>query len=324
MMADPVANTVARLDAEDRVDLLDLASASELISQGGIVWVHLDRGSGVAREWLEGESGLDPLVTEALLAEETRPRCVSLHGGTLLILRGVNLNPGADPDDMVALRIWIERDLIVSSRRRRVMSLDDLRAAMAQGRGPRTTGAFVVELVHHLTSRIANVVASVEDEVDRLQSRIIEGEGARLRSELSRMRHEIIALRRYLAPQRDALSQLYHLKVSWLGDKELQELREETDRITRLVEDLDAARERAAVTQEELTSKLSDQLNQRMYVLTVVAGIFLPLGFVTGLLGINVGGVPLAESSSGFAWVLILLGAITVLEVAYFRWRRWV
>ena len=323
-MTNPVANTVARLDAEGRVELHDLAKASGMIAEGGVNWVHLDRGSDAARNWLEHSSGLDYLVVEVLLAEETRPRCVSMHGGTLLILRGVNLNPGADPDDMVALRIWIENDLIVSSRHRRVMSLDDLRAAMAEGRGPRNPGEFVVELVHHLTSRIANVIADVEDEVDRLQSRILEGEGTRLRSELSRMRHEIIALRRYLAPQRDALNQLYHLKASWLGDAELQVLREETDRITRLVEDLDAARERAAVTQEELTSKLSDQLNQRMYVLTIVAGIFLPLGFITGLLGINVGGVPLAESPSGFVWVLVVLAVITVAEVIFFRWRRWV
>lgn len=46
------------------------------------------------------------------------------------------------------------------------------------------------------------------------------------------------------------------------------------------------------VMQEELTEKLSEQMNKTMYILTVLAGIFLPITFVTGLLGINVGGIP--------------------------------
>jgi len=69
---------------------------------------------------------------------------------------------------------------------------------------------------------------------------------------------------------------------------------------------------------------LAAQLIAGAAILTVVAGIFLPLGFVTGLLGINVGGVPLAQDPWGFAWVLGVLVVITAGEVLYFRWRRWV
>ncbi|MDX1581213.1 MAG: CorA family divalent cation transporter, partial [Alphaproteobacteria bacterium] len=69
-------------------------------------WVHLDHHSPEVRAWLVEKSGLDPLVCEALLAEETRPRCTPFGEGLVLILRGVNLNPGADPEDMVSLRLW--------------------------------------------------------------------------------------------------------------------------------------------------------------------------------------------------------------------------
>jgi zinc transporter len=78
-------------------------------------------------------------------------------------------------------------------------------------------------------------------------------------------------------------------------------LREEADRVVRYVEDLDSARERAAVTQEELVNRVSEQINSRTYVLSVAAAIFLPLGFLTGLFGINVGGIALAENPSGFS-----------------------
>ena len=93
--------------------------------------------------------------------------------------------------------------------------------------------------------------------------------------------------------------------------------------LTRIVEDLDAARDRAAVTQEELSSHLSEQTNKRLYVLSVVAAIFLPLGLLTGLLGANVGGMPYATHPQGF---LILSGALVVvvaLEVLFFRLKGW-
>jgi zinc transporter len=99
--------------------------------------------------------------------------------------------------------------------------------------------------------------------------------------------------------------------------------RAEADRMTRYVEDLDAARERPAVTQEELGNRLSEQMNTRMYVLSIVAAIFLPLGFPTGLFGINVAGIPMAENPEGFVGTVPILLLITALQVVLFRWRRW-
>ena len=84
----------------------------------GTLWVHLDRSDARAEDWLRRESGLEPLVVEALLEPETRPRCTALPGGWLVVMRGVNLNPGADPEDMVALRAWVEEERVLTLRRR--------------------------------------------------------------------------------------------------------------------------------------------------------------------------------------------------------------
>ena len=289
----------------------------------GVLWVHLNRDSADSQAWLREHSGLSDLVVDALLAESTRPRCVPVDDGLILLLRGVNLNPGANPEDMVSIRLWIEPTRVVSVRLRRLLSIDDLRLSLDQGHGPQDVGDFTVQLADRLVSRMAGVIADVDDEVDELQDKVLEAESRQLRSDLTRLRREIIALRRYLAPQRDALTRLTQAKLSWLGEHDAMYLREEADRVTRYVEDLDAARERAAVTQEELTNRLAEQMNARMYVLSIVAGIFLPLGFLTGLLGINVGGIPLADASWGFVGVVAVLAVVTVFEILVFRWRRW-
>ncbi len=75
--------------------------------------------------------------------------------------------------------------------------------------------------------------------------------------------------------------------------------------------------------QEELASRLAEQLNRRMYVLSLVAGIFLPVGFVTGLLGVNVGGIPGVEHPWGFLVVCLVIGLVIGLEVLLFRVMRW-
>ena len=167
---------------------------SEWTDASGTLWVHLRRDAEPARRWLENESGLDAPVVESLLAESTRPRCVPFGVGVMLFLRGVNLNPGADPEDMVSIRLWVEPTRIISVRTRRLLSVDDLRAALERGDGPRTSGEFVVQLADHLVSRVSGIIADVDDEVDRLQDEVLESNERTLRTELTRLRREIIAL----------------------------------------------------------------------------------------------------------------------------------
>lgn len=311
------------LDGKGGGKRLDWEEIRAWEAEQGLLWVHLNRDSADSREWLQHQSGVDSLVAEAMLAESTRPRCVQMNGGIMVFLRGVNLNPGSDPEDMVSIRLWLQENRIISVRTRRVLSADDLRASLERGQGPTDVGDFVVQLAERLVSRMSEVVNDVDDEVDRLQDMVLEAESHKLRTELNRLRREIIALRRYLAPQRDALNNLTLVKVAWLAERDRLQLREEADRVTRYVEDLDTARERAAVTQEELSNRLAEQMNIRMYVLSMVAAIFLPLGFLTGLFGINVGGIPLAESPQGFVDIVLILLAITLIQVLLFRWRRW-
>ena len=289
----------------------------------GVLWIHLDYAETGARQWLDEESGIDPVVVEALTAEEPRPRCLTLKGGMLVILRGVNLNPGADPDDMVSVRSWMEAGRIVSLRHRRVMAIDDLRRAVKEGAGPATTGSFLEQLADRLMSRMGGVVSDLDDAVDGLEGELLTQKSYELRPKIADLRRMAISIRRHLAPQRDVMSRLQSEPVAWMGDVERGRIREIADRTTRYVEDLDSIRERAAVTQEELSSRLAEQMNNTMYVLSIVAGIFLPLGLLTGLLGINVAGLPGTQNPLAFTVVCLLLLVIAAIEVWLFKKMRW-
>ena len=89
------------LDGKGGGESIDLEGVKNWTPDKGALWVHLDYSVPAAISWLKHESGIDPLMQDALLAGETRPRCLVFKDAMLVILRGVNLNQGADPEDMV-------------------------------------------------------------------------------------------------------------------------------------------------------------------------------------------------------------------------------
>ena len=289
----------------------------------GKLWVHLDINDMASRKWLEESSKLPDAVIDALLAEETRPRASVMEDGVVVVLRGVNTNPGANPEDMVSVRVWVDANQVISTRRRRLLSIADISEALKVGDGPDNPGALLAQHVERLADRIGDFVDSIESRLDTAEDEIGKTDPTKFRPLLASLRRQIAAVRRFLAPQRDALDSLNRHRLDFIDEYDAHTLRQEADRIMRHLEDLDLARERAVVLQEELLSHIAQEQNARMYVLSVVAAIFLPLTFVTGLLGMNVGGLPGLEDPAGFAWsivVMILCGAGLLF---FFRWKKW-
>ncbi|HSH09857.1 MAG TPA: zinc transporter ZntB, partial [Oceanipulchritudo sp.] len=286
----------------------------------GPLWVHLDRTKPDAQRWLRKRSGLDPVICDALLAEETRPRGLTVGEGLLVNLRGVNLNPGEEPDDMISVHIWVDADRIITLRAPRLLAVSDVREQLNAGAGPKSPGGIMVAIAERLTERIAPVLMNLDELVDAVEEQVIDKPDSSLRRNLSNIRRQAITLRRYIAPQREAITHLQNSQTALLSQRNILRLRECSDRTTRYVEDLDTIRERAAVVHEEIAGRTSEQMNRTMYALSLVAGIFLPLGFVTGLLGINVGGMPGVESPIAFS--IVCLALVGLAGTSYYIFRR--
>jgi zinc transporter len=289
----------------------------------GLSWLHLNYADEAARDWLLHADLLDTPVAESLIDEETRPRVLHHDNGLLLTLRGVNLNPGAEPEDMVSIRLWIDEGRIISTRKRQLKSVKEIQAMLGAGKGPRSSGEFLVMLLSHMTSNIGAVIEDLEDQMAEVEDQIFEHHGTQARQTLGALRRQAIALRRYLGPQREALSRLVTEQVPWMSTDDHFRIRETADELIRHIEDLDAVRERAALSHEEFVNHFSEQLNRRMFLLSVVTVIFMPLGFLTGLFGINVGGIPGADSPWGFALFCLGIGAVATGIILLFKRNRW-
>lgn len=293
-------------------------------AEQGRLWVLLDQTSEIARRWLMDKSAIGPVVCEALLAEETRPRSIAINGGLLVIIRGVNLHPEESPEDMVSIRLWIEEHRIIAVRVRHLQAVRDLHEKITASNGPQTTPDFLVQLSERLLERMRPVIDSLEERADDLEEAITNGGSPQdIRRELPRLRQQAIMLRRYLSPQRDAFVRLYSEMPPWFDATQRGRIREIADRTMRNVEDLDALRERASVVQDEVYNLISDRMNRTIYLLTLVATIVLPLSFLTGLLGVNVGGIPGANSPWGFTILSLGLLTLAVIEIVVFKKMKW-
>ncbi|MCZ6847120.1 MAG: zinc transporter ZntB [Alphaproteobacteria bacterium] len=312
------------LDGDGGGKALDWADVRAWNPSDGLLWVHLDRMAEPARDWLLNESGIAKVVDESLLADETRPRILAERDALVVFLRGVNLNPGANPEDMVDVRCHIEANRIVTLRDARLMAIKDLREAIDRGAGPKTSGEFLVRMADRLIDRMGSVITEIDEALDDLVHSVQQMASAELRGRLRRTRQISIMLRRYLAPQRDAVLRLRVERPTWLSDLDCAVLREVADRTTRYVEDLEAARERAAAVQEEFNYQISERMNRTMYALTVVAAILLPPSLVAGLFGINVGGMPGIDNNAAFWIVVAAVAVLAVVEYICLRKLRWI
>lgn len=303
---------------------LSVESIGKEIKSQNLAWVHLNANDIKTEEWLTSECKyLDSIIIDGLLAEETRPRIQQINDGIFFILRCINLNHNADPEDMISIRMWIDPYRIITVQKRNTESINDIEQAILSGEAGNSSDEFLCLLLSKIFERMEPILGSLDEVMDGVEEELIENPNTDLRSKLSNIRKQAIVFRRYMIPQRDALSTLRSIDLKWISDLSKRKLQENHDHTMRYVEDLDAIRERAQIVKDELSNLLADKMNKNMYILSVIAAIFLPLGFLTGLLGINVGGIPASDNPFGFYIISGILIFLVLLQVILFKRWKW-
>ena len=294
------------------------------VGERGFIWIHLQLLDRRQQPWLEADAGIEPGIADSLTAEETRPRCVLFDSGAFLNLRGINFKPYSLPDEMHSIRFWVEPKRIISVRTYPLSALADFEDALHRGRAPRTPGEFIADLSLRLVDRMDTVITALAEQADELEENVWSATLTNLSQRVSELRRVAIILRRYIAPQREALNHFSLEDAEWMTARDRNRLREAGDRVTRFAEELDSVRDRAAVIYDQMVERRAEQMNRSMLILAVVTVVFAPLTLLTGLRGMNVGGIPGAEDPSGFWTVTVFAVSLGVVLTVLFKWVRWI
>jgi zinc transporter len=288
----------------------------------GFLWVHLEGRDDEDLARLRAGSDIPDVAASAMIATETRPRCDRIDEGAIVNLRGPGDLDPEDSDRLVSIRLWITRGRVLSLSRRRLSSIEQVTGKMEAGR-LHDSGDVVAAFAWAISTELDPEVAALSDRLDEVESDLEPANIYRLRRTVTSVRSEAISFRRFIAPDRDALRTLVELDFDWLADDDRLHIVEAADRFARMAEELEAVRERAALLHEQMTDLRAEQIDQRALYISVVAFIFLPLTFITGLLGMNVQGIPYAHSPWSFWGVVAFCVAVAVAVLVWFLRRQW-
>ena len=322
-MTDPQKNLPASLLHAYQLDGEGSATSIDKLEEWEGSWFHFDISDDDITPWLTGVAGLNDIAASALTSAETRPRVLRRANNLILTLRGIGSDNEQSSDDMISVRLWTDGARVISCRFKPLASTESVIESLRTGAGAMTIPELIVNWIEGITDDMAGTINNLEEQVDNIVDLIDTMDVAAARKSIIGLRQRAMLLRRYLSPQREALAKLSSENLSWLDEYSRVRLRDITDRLIRYIEDLDQLRDRAILAHEELSARLADDMNRKTYIFTIVAVIFLPLGFLTGLLGVNVGGVPGLEEPQAFAWLILVCLAISLGMLAFFRWRRW-
>jgi zinc transporter len=269
-------------------------------------WVHLDVSDNV-ESITARVADIPPAALSALMATETRPRCTLFGDGALVNMRGLGAPNASDGDPLVSIRLWAQRGRVISLSYRALGVLPDIIGLMLGGKLA-DPGDLISAVAVEITEALDPDIADLGDDLDAIESHLDTHGPVSARARVSEIRAAAISYRRFIAPQRQALERLMAAQTTWLEPDDRLHLQEAADRAARMAEELEAVRERAALAHEGLTDLRAEHMNQQALILAVVALVFLPLTFLTGLLGMNVDGIPYAHEPWAFWGVVAFCG----------------
>ena len=289
------------IGAQDALVWLKRTEADE-----GFVWLHFNLAHATTEKWLRDHLTLSDVFHDAL-RDGSRSTRIELDDDTLVaVVNDVHYDFAFEPSDISTLWLLVSPRLVVSVRLQPLRSIDRLRDAVKRGATLRSTVDLLVHLMHDQGDVLVNIVRGTTARVDDIEDHLLAGRLEKRRADLGSLRRLLVRLQRLLAPEPAALFRLLQKPPAWIGEEDLQDLRQSTEEFNVVLSDMAALQERIKLLHEEIAGRVAEANNRSLFVLTTVTVLALPINIIAGLLGMNVGGIPLAQHPMGF-WIVVAI-----------------
>jgi magnesium transporter len=299
------------------------------------IWIDLlDPDEETLRRALPNEvhaSANERMMAPPRHGDEPRPR-LETHGDHLFgVLMVPVFEAGASAVDQQEVDVLVSRDRMVTVRKTpptgEPITLDEVRAGAMRNNDP--PGMCLYHLFDEIAERFLSLIDAFNAGVDELEDVVEEWPPTRLRERISELRHDMLHVRRVLAPTRDAARQVLDDRVELEGeelfprDVEIH-FADAYDKLLRAADGLDLSRDLLAGVRDYHQAKIGQDQNEVMKRLTVVASVLLVPTFIVGLYGQNLKGVPEFGFRYGYAWSWGVIIVTTVAQLIYFRRKKWI
>ena len=280
----------------------------------GEAWIDIEAADDEGRSWLASQSGLDDAIIRRLL--EPAPHTYWRRFGQGLHFHTQTTVPAEDSTGIpvVDLGIWLEPGRIITVRKGKVPALDSAAEACASGAGPSTSWELVAFVLSEGVGRMERILHDLTSIIDQLEDEVLTREGDPPLHRLVELQKRLVYARRFRIPLANMISFISSQPSSAFDDALRDELEGIANVFAQHLELLSLSIDRASALQGQIRDQIADSMNTATYRFTWVATVFLPLTFLTGLLGINVAGIPGDHNPSAF-W--LVCGVLCVLAASW-------
>ena len=292
---------------------------------GHVTWVDFNTSDAEGHSWLLTQSSLSEHVKSLLLEPKKVIRRETLEHGLFVSFCDINPTRRAEDEGPIWIGLLIEHDRVITARSATVMAIEEVRKDVQLGKGPETPLDFLACLVLGIRDRLETIITDLSEETDGLEDKILAHDADKPPLEaLNTIRRKVFYIRRYLVQFQNVLKLIVSDPAIHISKKENRTLTGVTELFGHYLDSIEDCRGRAQLLYDHIQSQLSQTMASTSYNLTLVATVFLPLTFITGLLGMNVLGIPDSHNPWGFWIVCSFLGVLAIGGWALLRWKRWI
>ncbi|MEN3794063.1 magnesium/cobalt transporter CorA [Fulvimarina sp. MAC3] len=308
---------------------IDLDTALAKREEWPLVWLDLTGLLNVDLIKRIGEAfGLHELALEDIVNTDQRPKCDAFAAHAFVVMRMLDAEGGSEQ-----LSVFFGDRFVLTFQERAGDNFDPVRNRIRKG-APRLHAGRADYLAYALIDAVVDgyfpIVDQQTDKIDRLEDEIFEDVGVVQVPELHAMRREMLYFKRFVRPTRDALSALIRLDRPWFSEEAKIYLADVQDHCDQLIDINDTYRDTAGGLVDLHMTLSAAQTNEVINLLTIISTIFIPLGFLAGLWGMNFDpsispwNMPLTQSPIGYPIALGIMLVIAVGLLIYFKRRRWI
>jgi len=192
-----------------------------------------------------------------------------------------------------------------------------------------STGMIVYRLLDDIAERYLDLVDDLDSEIDELEDKVESQPAATTRERISSLRHDLLHIRRTLAPMRDAVRRVIVNAVEVERGPEVFPHDVEVafnaayDKLMRALDGLELSRDLLASVRDYQQAKIANDQNEVTKRLTVIASLLLLPTFIVGLYGQNFVDIPELRWHWGYGYVWAVIVATTVGQLWWFRRNDW-
>ncbi|MFZ1677989.1 MAG: magnesium/cobalt transporter CorA [Saprospiraceae bacterium] len=310
----------------DTIEEIELAAVPET-NPNFFYWLDVRGLHNAAEIEVIGKAfGMDPLLLEDVLDPEQRPKFEHTDNGIFMILK--NFLPTQNSSDFLSeqIAIYMTEGTLITFQEYPDDSFQALKVRMQQPGSrirSRKTDYLLYAIIDFITDHYFPVIDRCSEWIHSLEAEIHKNPSPELKQSIYKLRQDISEMHRIILPSREAVNALQRTDNTMMTDKTRRYLRDVMDNIMQMLDLNDNQNDHLSSLHDLFMSEITYRMTNVMKILTVVTSIFIPLTFITSVYGMNFKFQPEYDWPLAYPILWILMIAMGIAQIIYFKRKDW-